>query len=301
MSEEALLQKYRVVADDVIGQFRRHPKVIGVAVCGSLVSGRVWEGSDLDVLVVMRDPSADWQAMTLYHGDVPVHLQVLSERFLTERSEGFRGGLLSQVFSHAEIRYDPEGGLARVRGELTRYPPHVQVHHAVRHVTELLAHANLARKALRSECTGDAFLQVALGFRALARVEYARRGRYAERMLMEDLIDVAPRAYKAYVWFVHGRKPVPERVRRSLAFFDGALDDIFSDVGPTLAAAVRSCGRPLTEEGLAELPAIDDHSPDLTALVQQMVDRHIVREDHRAVQLEGVTLEDLSEQLFDLF
>jgi len=278
----------------------RHPKVIGVAVCGSLVRGDLWEHSDLDLFAVMRGAGADWHALTVRHGDVKVHLQILSEEFLVSKSEGFRGGVVSQVLALSEVVYDPEGIFAKGLRELVAYPKDSQVHNTVKHLISFLAAYNRARKCAEMDYVEDAFLNTTLAFRDLAQMEYARRGLYPQRTIMDELSGVSPHTYNTYVWFIYGRKNVGERIRRSFAFFESMLDEILADIGPPLMAAIRAHDRPLTGEGIGQIPAIYDRSADLEFLLERLVERGIIREDHRTLEIEGISLDTLSETLFDL-
>lgn len=296
-----LVGHYRDTALAVATELKRHPKVVGIALCGSLVRGDVWQHSDLDMLAVMRQPEADWHVVTVKHGDVDVHLQVLSEDFLLWKGEGFRGGVVSQLLSLSEVVYDPEGIVAQGVRSFAAYPRASQVQNMVKHLIAFLAEYNRGKKCMEMGFTEDAYLHVNVAFRELACAEYARCGVYPQRTLIDELVNVSPRTYNAYVWFVFGRKKVGERVRRSFSFFERALDAILTDIGPALMAAVRSRGRPLTEEEMGGIPGIYDRSSDLRLLLERLVDQRIIREDKRTPSIEGIPLTSLSETLFDLF
>jgi hypothetical protein len=184
---------------------------------------------------------------------------------------------------------------------LTEYPGDKQVHNAVTHLLTFLGEYNAARKCLEGGYTEDAFLHTTIAFQSLAQTEFARHAKYNQRLVIEDLVNVAPHLYNAFVWFVHGRHKVTERIRRSFSFFERTLDGILSDIGPVIVALLRSCKRPVTEDRLGELPVILDRSPNLNCLVQRLVEHGIVRPQARSVEIEGVTLSTLSERLFDLF
>ena len=299
--QDQLLPRYREAANAVVAELTRHPQVIGLALCGSLARGDLWEYSDLDMIVVMREAQVDWQALTVRHGDINVHLQILSEAFLLAKSEGFRGSLISQVMEQVEVVHDPHDIIAAGINELAAYPRDSQVHNAVKHLIAFLAEYKQAQRCLDMGHTEDAFLHINLAFRELAYVQYAQRGRYPQRAIIDELSSVAPGTYKAYVWFVYGRKNVGERIKRSFAFFEGALARIFDEIGPPLAAAIRSLDRPFTEEAIGEIPAIYDRSADLKLLLERMVQQNLIREDGRRLEIDGVQIGNLSETLFDLF
>jgi len=296
-----LQQRYRETAAAVVTELTRHEKVIGVAICGSLVRGDLWEHSDVDMFVVMRDVQSDWHALTVRHGDVDVHLQVISEDFLLCKSESFRGSLVSQALSLSEVLYDPEDLVTKGIRDLATYPESQQVHNAIKHLIHFLSSYNRAEKCLLMGFTEDAVIHLNTAFSDLAQVEYARLGRFPQRAVMEELVDVSPNTYKAYVWFVHGRKKVRERIRRSFAFFERILAEILNEMGPPLIAAIRAQERPVTEEGIGQIPAVYDQSADLKLLIGRLVRQNMIREDGRALEVEGVPIRGLSEMLFDLF
>ncbi len=299
--ENDLQQRYAQAAAAVTEMLKKHPKVVGVAVCGSVVRGDLWEESDLDMLAVLKAPEADWQVITVQHQGISVHLQLLSEEFLLSKAAGFRGGVLSQMLAVAEACHDPEGIVARSIRTFADYPRDSQVHTMVRHLIAFLAEYRWAQKSLKMNLTEDAFLHINLAFRELAYVEYARSGQLPQRAIIDELSTVSPTTYKAYVWFVFGRKSIAERSRRTFAFFERILDTILADVAPALMADLRAHARPLTEEGIGAIPSIYDRSADLRGLLDRLVKQQIIREDVRTAEIEGVPLASVSESLFDLF
>jgi len=72
-------------------------------------------------------------------------------------------------------------------------------------------------------------------------------------------------------------------------------------MGPPLVAAIRARERPVTEAGIGETPTVYDQSADLKLLLNRLVHQNMIREDGRALEMEGIPINGLSERLFDLF
>ncbi len=63
-----LSQEYTAALDSFVEQLQNDPNILAAFVYGSLVRGDVWEESDIDMLIVIKDDSLPFQQHWLKDG-----------------------------------------------------------------------------------------------------------------------------------------------------------------------------------------------------------------------------------------
>ena len=93
MKKEVL--EYQKAYKGIIKDLENNKNVLGVTVFGSLITGDIWEGSDIDMFVIvdeMKDNKKDFFGMK--HG-IEVHMRMLSKENFINFKENYTGGSLS--------------------------------------------------------------------------------------------------------------------------------------------------------------------------------------------------------------
>ena len=104
MGQEIL--EYQQTYNLAIANLRKNEDVLAILVFGSMVSGDLWEKSDIDFFVIMKK----WQpGMTNVHSDdlgKPVHCKFLSKReFMKSKGFDLKGSLLHRLFASSRLVY----------------------------------------------------------------------------------------------------------------------------------------------------------------------------------------------------
>ena len=104
------IKAYQDAYETALNKFKKNKYVIAVVVYGSMVSGDIWEESDIDFMVITHEKNKNDRVYSKLSG-VPIHINYLSKDsenlgticFLRERTPGIKTELFSiltdKVFS----------------------------------------------------------------------------------------------------------------------------------------------------------------------------------------------------------
>lgn len=300
MWRENLERAYREAAGSVIERLRQHPSVRGLALFGSVVAGRPWEGSDIDVLMLVERLDADWQALELCHGPWRIHLQVIKESTFEHRGHLLRAAALGEMILGARVVYDPRGIMRRMIEQKREEALVFQFTEIMHAVTRFLTEFRNAQKQLSQGDADGAFLYTNMAFAALSELELARLG-YAPGKAPVGVFSLLPADFvDAYRALTAGPTGLKKRVRLAFCYFDRKVGEIVASIGPSVVHAVERAGTPMPIEDFGELPEIANTSDEVQYLIDTLEQHGVILLTRRQAQLAGRPLEGFESLMMEL-
>lgn len=119
--QKQLKRRYQAAVDSFVEKVKSDPNVIAVIVCGSLSYDVVWDKSDIDMTVIIRDQSLDNGSYCIDEDGITLNVE-LAPRSGFKRwmeSKGAMGGSFSQsYYSNAQMVYTTDESLREYLEEL---------------------------------------------------------------------------------------------------------------------------------------------------------------------------------------
>ena len=109
---EDQMKRYQAAVDSFVEKVRSDPNVIAVVVYGSVAQGTVWEKSDIDVTVVVRDQKLDHSNYGVYEDNITFGLDICQRSDLKRRMEkSLTGSVGHSLSTTSKIVYTRDDSL----------------------------------------------------------------------------------------------------------------------------------------------------------------------------------------------
>lgn len=108
----AIAARYEEALHSFIGKLKDDPNIVAVVLEGSLAYDRVWQKSDMDVTVIIRDQAITTKSYCVDEDDIPINIYLTTRtefRRLMEKSRG--GGMTHSMFARAKLVYTKDDSL----------------------------------------------------------------------------------------------------------------------------------------------------------------------------------------------
>lgn len=116
-----LKEHYNAAVDSFVSKVRDDPNVIAVIVCGSLAYDMVWEKSDIDMTVVIRDQALKNENYCIIEDGITINAYLMVRSAFKRGLERNIGGSFSQsYFSKGRIVYTTDDSLYEYFEEIKR-------------------------------------------------------------------------------------------------------------------------------------------------------------------------------------
>lgn len=120
--EKTILQ-YQKAFNSIIEKLKTNESVLAVMVFGSMVSGDLWEESDIDLFVIMDNKPVEIRNIYTSEKDIPVHIKLMCKnKFLQFNDEDFRGGFIHRIFVSSRLVFSKDMDIT-MRYDNGRYYP----------------------------------------------------------------------------------------------------------------------------------------------------------------------------------
>lgn len=107
-----LKKRYMDAADSFVGKVRDDPNVIAVIICGSLAYDMIWEKSDIDMTLIIRDQPLKTNDYCIVEDGITINVTLLERSKFKRGMERNIGGSFGQsYFSKGKIIYSTDDSL----------------------------------------------------------------------------------------------------------------------------------------------------------------------------------------------
>ena len=219
--------RFHAALDALVEEVKRDRSILAAILCGSLSHDTVWEGSDIDlVLVTIDDKKADRGGISLYADGINVHASLMTRAGFRAAVEGsLRSSFLHSLLAKGRLLYTHDKTIAalceRLRN-LGERDTRIQLLAAAGHALSCLYKA---RKWLATRGDLDySALWILYAANALAQVELLRAGILVDREVLPQALERNPAFFRmVYTDLLNAKKTRP-RIEAALAAAEAYLE-----------------------------------------------------------------------------
>jgi hypothetical protein len=242
--------KFKTALDDLLEEVKQDSSVLAAVLCGSLSHDKVWDKSDIDlVLITIDDKKVDEGSRALYANGVNVHAAIMTRGAFRRVAEGaFRNSFMHSLLAKGRLLYSHDESITALMGQLQDIGERDTQLLLLEIASGALGVIYKAHKFLltRSDLEYTS-LWILYAANSLARIEVVSRRLLADREVIPQAMKLNPDFFRVvYTDLLNGKK-TRVQVEKALA----AIDDYIASRATTLfhpvleylreAGEVRSC------------------------------------------------------------
>lgn len=300
----AVQARFNAAVDALVEQVRDDRSILAAVLCGSLSYDKVWEKSDVDLLLVtIDDRKIETSGQALYADGVNVHALLVPRSKFRKLAEGsLRNSFVHSFLARGRLLYTHDDTIAQVFADLAATGERDMQLQMFSAATEALASINKAHKWLLTRNDLEyASLYILYAATPLARIEVINARQLVDREVIPRALQINPAFFQAIYTDLLNTRKTPDGVRAALA----AVDEYIADRAKTLFAPLLEHLRDVGEARSAT--DIDDHFAKnygiegATMAAEYLADQKLLGKAGIPVQLtrrSNVTVQELA--FFDL-
>ncbi|SHH39127.1 nucleotidyltransferase domain-containing protein [Clostridium grantii] len=99
-----IILEYQGAFNSIIDKLKGSDEVIAVMVFGSMVTGDLWEDSDIDLFVIVKGSKSKIENIYTEEKEISIHMKLISkERFMQFHDEDFVGGFIHRMLVSSKL------------------------------------------------------------------------------------------------------------------------------------------------------------------------------------------------------
>jgi hypothetical protein len=121
MMQAELKERFNAAVNSFTGKIKDDPNVIAVIVCGSLAYDKIWEKSDIDMTVIVRDQNLKTESYCIVEDGITINVSlVIRSEFKRGMERNLGGSFMQSYFSKGKIVYSTDDSLYEYFEDLKR-------------------------------------------------------------------------------------------------------------------------------------------------------------------------------------
>jgi polymorphic toxin system nucleotidyltransferase-like protein len=235
---DSIREKFEAALDRLVEQVKGDRSILAAILCGSLSHDKVWEKSDIDLILVTIDDKSfknEHSAISLYADDVNVHAFLIPRTQFRQTVEGsVHNSFMHSLLAKGKLLYthdDSLEALCRRLADIGERDTRLQMLAAA---TTALPAIYKARKFLITRGDLDyAALWILYAATPLAKIEVMSRGLLADREVLPQALKLNPRFFRVVYTKMLNLKKTKESVVDALFAIDLYLNsrlDLFNPI-----------------------------------------------------------------------
>jgi hypothetical protein len=219
-------ERFSQVVDHLIAQIKADRSVLAAILCGSLSHDRVWDKSDVDlVLVTIDDKKAEARGASLYADGVNVHALMMPRADFRRIAEGsLRNGFMHSFLAKGRVLYTHDESIAELCARLHEIGERDTQLQLLRAGIQSLGPLYKAHKffVTRGDLEYTA-LWILYAATPMARIEIIGRRMLADREVIPQAMKLNPGFFKIVYSDLLNHKKTHENVQAALDAIDGYI------------------------------------------------------------------------------
>jgi hypothetical protein len=279
--EKSILQ-YQKAFNSIVERLRGNSSVLAVMVFGSMVTGDLWDESDIDLFVILDQKMNAMKNIYTEEKGVPVHIKVMSKsKFLVLYEEDLRGGFIHRVFASSRLVFSKDGDITNRYDNGRFYPDLDRERWNMVYLGNLLKSTGLCRKYIQNEGIFTAYTAAVKSMEEYAKL-YVNSAGY---MISKDAMTMAMNlssGFKGHVeslFFKLDNKK--EVISAAMKYIQDSLDESIRNYCGVLIDFMNEKDCFLSAEEIENDKLFNSYSINMEEILNKLWEKNIIKKDTR--------------------
>lgn len=284
--EKTILQ-YQKAFNNIVERLKSNQSVLAVMVFGSMVTGDLWDESDIDLFVILNKKNPEIENIYTEEKDVPVHIKLMSKnKFLQFHEEDLRGGFIHRIFASSRLVFSKDADVTARYDNGRYYPDLDRERWNMVYLGNLLKHMGICRKYLYNDGIYTAYTAAVKCSEEFARL-YVNSSGY---MISKDAMTMAMNlndSFRKYVdeLFFNAKNP-EEVINKTLEYLQKNIDTSMRNITSILIDYMREKDSFLSAEDIKNDKLFCSYDINMEEILNKLWEKSLIKRETRDYKTE---------------
>lgn len=284
--ERTILQ-YQKAFNSSIDRLKANEAVLAVMVFGSMVTGDLWDESDIDLFVILDRKMQNIKNIYTEEKQVPVHIKLMSKsKFMQLYEEDLRGGFMHRMFASSRLVFSKDMEIT-IKYDSGRYYPDLDRERwNMVYLGKVLKSIDVCNKYLSNDGIYTAYSAAIRAVESYARL-YVNCSGY---MISKDAMTMAMNLNDSFRTCVDGlffNKPdTVKAIEQTIEYIENSIDENIRNTASILINYMRERDCFLSTEDIKNDKLFVSYDIAMEDILNRLWERNIIKKDSRDYKVE---------------
>ena len=284
--ERTILQ-YQKAFNSIIDRLKANEAVLAVMVFGSMVTGDLWDESDIDLFVILDKKIQNIKNIYTEEKQVPVHIKLMSKtKFMQLYEEDLRGGFMHRMFASSRLVFSKDMDIT-IKYDSGRYYPDLDRERwNMVYLGKVLKSIDICRKYLSNDGVYTAYGAAVKCVENFAKL-YVN---YSGYMISKDAMTMAMNLNDNFRECVDGlffnKQDTAKAIENTIEYIENSVDDSIRNTASILVNYMRERDCFLSTEDIKNDKLFVNYDIALEDILNKLWEKNIIKKDSRDYKTE---------------
>ncbi|WP_411681042.1 nucleotidyltransferase domain-containing protein [Clostridium thailandense] len=284
--ERTILQ-YQKAFNSIVERLKSNQSVLAVMVFGSMVTGDLWDESDIDLFVILDKKNSEIENIYTEEKGIPVHIKLMGKnKFLQLHEEDLRGGFIHRIFASSRLVFSKDSEVTSRYDNGRYYPDLDRERWNMVYLGKLLKNMGVCKKYLYNDGIHTAYTAAVKCVEEFAKL-YVNSSGY---MISKDAMTMAMNLNDSFrkcvdeLFFSTSNKE--ETINKTLAYVQKNIDDTIRNLINILIDYMREKDSFLSSEDIKNDKLFYNYDIDMEEILNKLWGKNLIKRETRDYKTE---------------
>lgn len=279
---ERTIMQYQKAFNSIIDRLKTNEVVLAVMVFGSMVTGDLWEESDIDLFVILDKKMAEIKNIYTEEKQVPVHIKLMSKsKFIQLYDEDLRGGFLHRIFASSRLVFSKDMDIT-VKYDSGRYYPDLDRERwNMVYLGKVLKSIGICKKYLTNDGIYTAFSAAVKCVEGFARLYVNSSGYMISTDAMKMAMNLNDNFKECVDELFFNKNDTAKAIEQTIKFIEDNIDENLRNSTSLLINYIREKDRFLSMEDIKSDRLFENYDIALEDILNRLWERNIIKKENR--------------------
>ncbi|MBW9143962.1 nucleotidyltransferase domain-containing protein [Clostridium sp. CM027] len=274
--------QYQKAFNSVVDRIKIDESVLSVMVFGSMVTGDLWEESDIDIFVIVREKFSEIRDIYAQEKGVPIHIKLMGkEKFIQLYSDNLKGGYIHRIFSSSRLIFSKDMDIT-VRYDGGRFFPDVDRERwGMCFLGKLLKDIGVCKKYLSSDGVYTAYSTAIRCIEKYSRLFVNSSGYMISKDVMTMALNLNEDFKLCVDKLIFEKSNTVETIQETMTFLEQSINSSIKSNCSLLLNYMREKDKFLSAEEIMTEDLFKDFDIEMEELLNKLWERNIIKKEIR--------------------
>lgn len=284
--------QYQDVFNRLVNKLKSKDEILAVMVFGSIVTGDLWDESDIDLFVITNENMNGIRNIYIEEDNISVHVKLMNKNtFVALVNKNIKGGYVHRIFTSCKLVFSKDRDITNLYDRGRYYPDIDRERWNMVYLSNSLKSIGVCKKYLVNDGVYTAYISVVKAIEEFSKL-YVNLSGY---MISKDAITMAVSLNKDFKQYVDdlffNREEVHDSIKRIIDFMEENINKNIRKTTAILLEYMRKKDEFLSAEDIMHDPLFENFDISLEDILERLYENEIIKRETRDYKTEdGETL-----------
>lgn len=278
-----LIIEYQKVYQQVTQNMNDTKEILASFVFGSMVTGDLWENSDIDFFVIYEGDERGIRNVYSSENGVPVHFKIMSKKeFMVLKGLEVKGSFLHRIFSSSKMVFSKDADITARYNNLRFYPEMDRRKWTLSYLGRLIKSIDSTDKFLHNRKLYGAYNSLLDSMELYASIFVNSRGYQISKDTISTATGLDREFEEKYHYLVSGEE-LEKKIDTVNKYLKQTIDREINDASEIILAYFRDKSHPMSAREITEDDLFANFDIQMEGILNLLYSKNLLKREFRAV------------------